>query len=82
MVFSQSFGVENTTIKTYGNTLSGQYNWVGMAAEELSREELDFHHPRYTTIIGIKAVKNKIKYSRQEKLGRGPKNPEVVGGFY
>ncbi len=57
LVFGNVFHKDNLEIKTYGNVLSGQYNWVGMAAEELSQEELDFHHPRYTTVIGIKAIK-------------------------
>ena len=57
LAFGEAFCKDNLEIKTYGNVLSGQYNWVGMATEELTREELDFHHPRYTTLIGIKAIK-------------------------
>jgi len=82
LVFSEAFGKENLVLKTFGNTLSGQYNWVGLATEELTKEELDFHHPRYTTVIGIKAIKDKINKSDKIIPGRGPKNPEVVGRFY
>lgn len=82
LIFGQAFGQENTIIKTYGNTLSGQYNWVGMAAEELSQKELDFHHPRYTVIIGIKTVKNGINKAKQKNVKRSCGNPEIVGKFY
>ena len=82
LVFGRAFGEENLEIKTYGNALSGQYTWVGLAAEELSRKELDFHHPRYTTIIGIKAVKGRIDPDRQGRYRRAARNPEVIGKFY
>jgi SAM-dependent methyltransferase len=82
LVFGQVFGDENIELKTYGNTLSGQYTWVGMAAEELSQKELDFHHPRYTTIIGIRAVKAKINTEKQGQYKRGAKNPEIIGKIY
>lgn len=81
LVFGKAFGEENLKIKTYGNVLSGQYTWVGMAAEELSKKELDYHHPRYTTVIGIKAIKKDFNVLNNKK-SRGPKNPEVVGKFY
>ena len=57
LIFGKQFDDNKMEIKTYGTELSGQYHWVGLSARELSQEELDYHHPRYTIVIGIRAVK-------------------------
>jgi len=56
-VFGKYFGEKNLAIKTYGNILSGQSHWVGLATEELSKEELDSNDPEYPIIITMRAVK-------------------------
>lgn len=56
-VFGKYFGTKNLAIQTYGNVLSGQCHWVGLAAEELTKDELDYHDPHYPIIIAMRAVK-------------------------
>jgi hypothetical protein len=56
-VFGRSFGETNLAIRTYGNVLSGQSHWVGLAAEELTKEELDFNDPEYPIIVTLRAIK-------------------------
>ncbi|MCU0679523.1 MAG: class I SAM-dependent methyltransferase [Planctomycetes bacterium] len=82
LVFGEAYGVDSLEVRTYGNTLSGQYNWVGLAAEELSPAELDFHQERYTIIIGVKAIKKSFDDDGLSRLKRDPKNPEIIGGIY
>ncbi|MDO8572385.1 MAG: methyltransferase domain-containing protein [bacterium] len=40
----------NIETTSYGNVLSGQAFWVGLAAEELSAEELSYNDPRYAIV--------------------------------
>ncbi len=56
-IFGKYFNEKNLTIKTYGNVLSGQSHWVGLATEELTKEELDYNDPEYPIIITMRAVK-------------------------
>lgn len=42
-------------VSAFGNVLSGQAFWVGMAAEELSKEQLDAYDSRYQVIVGVVA---------------------------
>lgn len=44
-------------VRSYGNVLSGQAFWVGAAAEELSRENLDVVDPRYPVLIGFRVTR-------------------------
>lgn len=46
-------------VKTYGNVLAGQAFWVGMAQEELTKNELEFNDPHYPCIVAIRATKTK-----------------------
>ena len=55
--FGKTFGKTNVRAKSFGNVLSGQYFWVGLAKEELSLEELDYKDPNYPCIIGLVAMK-------------------------
>jgi SAM-dependent methyltransferase len=56
-LFQELFAADQLTIRTYGNVLSGTAFWNGMAAEELSSDELDFRDDRFPVIIAIRAVK-------------------------
>ena len=56
-IFSKYFKSGTLDVKSYGNVLSGQCFWVGMAVEELSKKELDFNDPNYPCIIAVKAIK-------------------------
>jgi hypothetical protein len=56
-LFAESFGPENTTVKSYGNVLTCIAFLAGMAYEELSTEELATNDEAFPLIIGVRAVK-------------------------
>ncbi len=56
-VFGKYFDEKDLQVKAFGNVLSGQAFWVGLAAEELSPQELSVADERYPIIIGILAKK-------------------------
>lgn len=56
-VFSKYFKPANLAIESYGNVLTGQCFWVGMAQEELTAEELNYQDPRFSCIVAIRATK-------------------------
>ncbi len=53
-LFDKRFSVD---VRTYGNVLAGQAFWVGMAQEELTKEQLNFNDPRYPCIVAMRATK-------------------------
>jgi glycosyltransferase involved in cell wall biosynthesis len=55
------FAVENINLETYGNVLSTTGFLYGLAVNELTISELDYHDPDYELIIGIRAVKPQEK---------------------
>lgn len=55
--FEKCFKKENIEVKSYGNVLAGQAFWVGLAAEELKKEELVFNDPRYAVVVALVAQK-------------------------
>jgi glycosyltransferase involved in cell wall biosynthesis len=56
-LFEERFPSENLTIKTKGNVLTAAAFLYGLAAEELSREELDYNDADYEVSIAVRAVK-------------------------
>lgn len=56
-IFGKHFDRETLEVSTFGNVLSGQAFWVGLAAEELSKEELARTDERYPIVIGVIATK-------------------------
>lgn len=56
-VFAETFGVDNVTVRTYGNVLTTMAFLHGIVRSELTRDELEFHDPAYELIIGIVAAK-------------------------
>lgn len=56
-LFSDVFGESNVEVFTYGNVASATAFLQGLAAEELSQEELFYHDPDYQLTIVIKAKK-------------------------
>jgi hypothetical protein len=56
-LFLELFAADRLSIRIYGNVLAGTAFWNGMAAEELSSDELDFRDDRFPVIIAIRAVK-------------------------
>lgn len=55
--FNKHFEKKNVQVFTFGNVLSGQCFWVGMAQEELKKQELDYNDPHFPCIIAVKAIK-------------------------
>lgn len=51
------FGAEAITVNAFGNVLTSTAFLHGLASEELSRMELDFHDPDYELIITAKGLK-------------------------
>ncbi|NLR58937.1 class I SAM-dependent methyltransferase [Chitinophaga polysaccharea] len=56
-VFGEIFGKENVEVSAYGNVLTCTAILQGLAAEELTREELDYQDPVYPIIIAVRARK-------------------------
>jgi SAM-dependent methyltransferase len=57
-MFEEYFPIDNIEINTYGNVLSAVAFLEGLASNELSKKELDFHDKNYEVIISVKAIKN------------------------
>jgi len=56
-IFQDIFLPTNVRIKAYGNVLASISFLQGLAAEELSNEELDYFDPNYETLITVRATK-------------------------
>lgn len=56
-VFGEVFGPEWVAVRPYGNVLASVAFLAGMAADELSRRELDVHDDRFPLVVAVRAVK-------------------------
>jgi SAM-dependent methyltransferase len=56
-LFGDTFGPEQVAVRSYGNVLAGMAFLAGLAAEELSRRELDSHDPYFPLVVAVRAVK-------------------------
>ena len=56
-VFDEVFSHEKIQIHAYGNVLASVAFLHGLAAGELTQEELDYHDPDYQLLITVRAVK-------------------------
>src|SRR5690606_25124396 len=56
-LFGEIFGAEQVTVYAYGNVLTATAFLQGMAAEELTRRELDTRDERYPVLLAVRAVK-------------------------
>ena len=56
-LFDEVFPPENVQINAYGNVLSSVAFLHGIAAEELTQEELSYHDPDYQLVIAARVVK-------------------------
>lgn len=56
-LFEEVFPPGSVTVRAYGNVLAAVAFLHGLSAEELRREELDYHDPDYELIITVRAVK-------------------------
>jgi SAM-dependent methyltransferase len=56
-LFGDIFHAHNVEVQAYGNVLAATAFFYGMAAEELTTEELDFNDRDYEALITVRAVK-------------------------
>ena len=56
-LFGDQFGSENVTVCTHGNVLVACAFLQGLATEDLSPEELNYHDPDYQMMITVRAIK-------------------------
>ena len=58
-LFEERFPSENISVRTRGNVLAAAAFLYGLAAQELSLEELDYNDPDYEVSIAVRAVRPK-----------------------
>lgn len=58
-VFGKYFKKDAYQVETYGNALTGQAFWVGMAVEDLTKEELAFNDIHFPVTVTIRATKER-----------------------
>lgn len=56
-LFGQYFGKENISVQTFGNVLAGISFLMGLASDELTREELDYNDPDFPLIVCVRALR-------------------------
>ena len=74
-LFQEVFPPENLTIEAFGNVLAAISFLHGMAAEELTKEELDYRDPGYDVSITVRAVKPETREAPSER-----DKPRLVSG--
>jgi SAM-dependent methyltransferase len=57
LLFTEVFGKDNVSVRTYGNVLASVAFLHGIASHELKKSELEFQDPDYQVTIGVRAVK-------------------------
>ena len=60
LLFEESFAADHVTVVSYGNVLSAASFLYGLAASELTREELDFHDPDFPVVIGRASCRERV----------------------
>ena len=58
-LFERYFGKENVSVQAYGNVLADISFLMGLATDELTREELDYNDANFPLIICVRAIKGK-----------------------
>lgn len=56
-LFEETCPAAEVTVKAYGNVLAAAAFLHGLAAQELEREELEYHDPDYELLITVRVVK-------------------------
>ena len=56
-IFCDVFGKENVTVRSHGNVMAAVAFLHGLAAQELTQEELIFHDPDYELLITVVATR-------------------------
>jgi SAM-dependent methyltransferase len=58
-LFEEAFAPAGVQVETHGNVLAAVAFLHGVAAEELSREELDAHDPDFEVTVAVRAAKGR-----------------------
>ena len=56
-IFDKHFSPKYIEVASYGNVLAGQSFWVGMAQEDLSKDQLELYDKRYPCIVSAIVIK-------------------------
>jgi SAM-dependent methyltransferase len=56
-LFTEVFPEDRVGVQAYGNVLAAVAFLHGLTAQELCREDLDYHDPRYELVLGVRAIK-------------------------
>jgi SAM-dependent methyltransferase len=56
-LFTDFFPENRVAVQAYGNVLTAIAFLHGLNAQDLGREELDYHDPNYEVLLGIRALK-------------------------
>lgn len=54
-MFGEIFGAENVAVHPYGNVLTASAFLMGLAAEDLRRDELERADPAFPVLVGVRA---------------------------
>jgi hypothetical protein len=57
LLFEEHFPAANVEVATYGNVLAAIASLHGLAAEELTRKELEYHDARFEVIVAVRAIR-------------------------
>jgi SAM-dependent methyltransferase len=55
--FAEYFPAAAVQVRSFGNVLAAASFLYGLSAGELTKDELDYHHPGYDLVIAVRAVK-------------------------
>lgn len=56
-LFADTFPSAQVEVATYGNVLTAMCSLHGLASEEISQPDLDFHDPDFEVIVAVRALK-------------------------
>lgn len=57
LLLAKSFGDENVTVKTYGNSVTAAGELRGLSAPDFTKAQLNYHDPRYALVVCARGVK-------------------------
>ena len=63
LVLAKSFGDENVTVKTYGNSVTAAGELRGLSTPDFTKAQLNYHDPRYALAVCARSIKNPANFS-------------------
>jgi peptidoglycan/xylan/chitin deacetylase (PgdA/CDA1 family) len=78
-LFEDIFGVAQVSIESHGNVLACSSFLMGLAAGDLTAEELNHHDPYFPLLISVRAVKDPLKgLGRRAQVSTGQEKAVVL----